>query len=90
MIENVYRLQIMNTTERAHTYRISVAGIESLALVTPDTVRLDATETRGVPIRLRTAHGAAQPGSNRIEVALTAVDDPALHVNETAVFIVPR
>jgi len=90
MIENVYRLQIMNTTERAHTYRISVSGIDTLALVTPATVRLDATETRGVPIRLRTAHGAAHKGSNKIEVALTSVDDPALHVKETAVFIVPR
>ena len=74
----------------SHTYRISVSGIVSLALVTPDTVRLEATETRGVPIRLRTAHGAAQPGSNKIQVALTAVDDRALHVTETAVFIVPR
>ena len=90
MIENVYRLQIMNTTESAHTYRITVDGIDTLALVTPAIVRLEATETRAVPIRLRTAHGAAQKGSNRIAVSLTSVDDPALHVKETAVFIVPR
>jgi cytochrome c oxidase accessory protein FixG len=90
MIENVYRLQIMNTTESAHTYRITVGGIDTLALVTPDIVRMEATETRAVPIRLRTAHGAAHQGSNKIEVSLTSVDDPALHVKETAVFIVPR
>ena len=90
MIENVYRLQIMNTTESAHTYRITVGGIDTLALVTPDIVRMEATETRAVPIRLRTAHGAAHQGSNKIAVSLTAVDDPALHVTETAVFIVPR
>lgn len=90
MIENVYRLQIMNTTESAHTYRITVGGIDTLALVTPDIVRMEATETRAVPIRLRTAHGAAHQGSNKIEVSLTSVDDPALHVTETAVFIVPR
>ncbi|MET0323409.1 MAG: cytochrome c oxidase accessory protein CcoG [Duganella sp.] len=90
MIENVYRLQIMNTTEAAHTYRIGVSGIPTLALVTPDTVRLAATETRAVPIRLRTAHGAAHTGSNQIAVTLVAVDDPSLHVKENAVFIVPR
>jgi cytochrome c oxidase accessory protein FixG len=90
MIENVYRLQIMNTTEAAHTYRIGVSGIPTLALVTPATVRLAATETRAVPIRLRTAHGAAKPGSNPIAVTVTAQDDPSLHVKETAVFIVPR
>ena len=50
MIENVYRLQIMNTTEQAHQYRISVDGIETLALVTPDVVRLDGTETRAIPV----------------------------------------
>ena len=90
MIENVYRLQIMNTSERAQTYRIRVGGIATLAQVTPELVRVEATETRAHPIRLRTARGAARPGSNRIAVELTSVDDPSLHVKEDAVFIVPR
>ncbi|SEO30030.1 cytochrome c oxidase accessory protein FixG [Duganella sp. CF517] len=90
MIENVYRLQIMNTSERAQTYRIKVSGIDTLTQVTPELVRLDATETKAHPIRLRTAHGAAHPGSNKIAVELTSVDDPSLHVKEDAVFIVPR
>jgi cytochrome c oxidase accessory protein FixG len=89
MIENVYRLQIMNTSEQAHTYRIVVSGIDTLSQVTPDLVRVGATETRGHPIRLRTAHGAGRPGSNKITVELTAVDDTSLHVKEAAVFFVP-
>jgi cytochrome c oxidase accessory protein FixG len=90
MIENVYRLQIMNTSERAQTYRIRVSGIPTLAQVAPELVRVEATETKAHPIRLRTAHGAAHPGSNKIAVELTSVDDPSLHVKEDAVFIVPR
>jgi polyferredoxin len=90
MIENVYRLQIMNTSERAQTYRIRVSGIATLSQVTPELVRVEATETKAHPIRLRTAHGAAHPGSNKIAVELTSVDDPSLHVKEDAVFIVPR
>ncbi|WP_343730899.1 cytochrome c oxidase accessory protein CcoG [Duganella sp.] len=90
MIENVYRLQIMNTSEQAHVYKIAVSGIASLTQVSADQVPVDATETRAYPMRLRTAHGAGQPGSNKIEVTLTAVDDPSLHVKESAVFIVPR
>ncbi|HEX5341896.1 MAG TPA: cytochrome c oxidase accessory protein CcoG [Duganella sp.] len=90
MIENVYRLQIMNTTERAHVYKIEVSGIDTLAQVTADTVAVDATETKGYPVRLRAAHGAGKPGSNKIAVTLTAVDDPSLHVKESAVFIVPH
>ncbi|MFC7299476.1 cytochrome c oxidase accessory protein CcoG [Herminiimonas aquatilis] len=90
MIENVYRLQIMNTAETAHRYQISVAGIESLALATPDIVDLAATETRAVPIRLRVDQGQGAPGSNKISVTLKALDDDGLQVTEHAVFFVPR
>ena len=90
MIENVYRLQIMNTSEQAHTYRIRVGGMQTLSQVTPELVTLQATETKAYPIRLRSAHGAGHPGSNRIEIELTAVDQPSLHVKEQAVFFVPR
>jgi len=90
MIENVYRLQIMNTSEQEHVYRITVSGLPTLAVAAADLVRVEATETRAHPIRLRIAHGAGQPGSNKIQVMLTAVDDPSLHVKESAVFIVPR
>jgi cytochrome c oxidase accessory protein FixG len=90
MIENVYRLQIMNTTEQAHTYRIRVEGLEHLHQVTADTVKVGATETLAYPIRLRADHDAGHKGSNKIEVELEALDDPSLHVSEHAVFIVPR
>ena len=90
MIENVYRLQIMNTSEQAHVYRISVSGLPTLAQQTEQLVRVEATETKAYPIRLRTAHGVGQPGSNKIAIELSAVDDPSLHVKEAAVFFVPR
>lgn len=89
-IENVYRLQIMNTTEQPHRYRITVSGLESLAPVTEDVVPVGPTETLAVPLRLRAAAGKGQKGSNPIAIELTALDDPALHVREKAVFIVPR
>jgi cytochrome c oxidase accessory protein FixG len=90
MIENVYRLQIMNTSEQAHSYRIRASGIDGLAVVTEDMATLGATETRAVPVRLRAPHGAGERGSNKITFELTATDDPSLAVRETAVFIVPR
>src|SRR5450830_402241 len=89
-IENVYRLQIMNTTEQPHRYRITAQGLPGLVLATGDEVTLAGTETRAVPIRLRAPHGAGAPGSNKITVTLAALDDAALTVTETAVFIVPR
>jgi cytochrome c oxidase accessory protein FixG len=90
MIENVYRLQIMNTDERTHRYRISVKGIDSIALATEDEVTLEPTASRAVPVRVRIAHGKGEKGSNKIWFELKAADDERLQVEEKAVFIVPR
>jgi cytochrome c oxidase accessory protein FixG len=89
-IENVYRLQLMNTGERAHLFRIRVAGIPTAAVVDEDVVELAGASARAVPVRVRVDHGAAHTGSNALAFTVTAEDDPALHVTEKAVFIVPR
>jgi cytochrome c oxidase accessory protein FixG len=90
MIENVYRLQIMNTAETPHRYRISVHGIDSISLASPDEVLMEGTGTRAVPVRVRVKQGKGKPGSNRIEFELKALDDEHLKVEEKAVFFVPR
>ncbi|OGB20795.1 MAG: cytochrome c oxidase accessory protein CcoG [Burkholderiales bacterium RIFCSPLOWO2_02_FULL_57_36] len=90
LIENVYRLQIMNTAETTHRYRISVSGIESIRLATPDEVVLEGTASRGMPVKVRIARGNAAPGSNRIEFELRSLDGSNVVVKEKAVFIVPR
>ena len=89
-IENVYRLQIMNTAEAPHRYKIRVAGIETARLVTPDEVMMEATGSRGVPVRVQVDHGMGQTGSNKIMFELQAIDDERLQVKEKAVFFVPR
>lgn len=90
MIENVYRLQIMNTDEFAHRYKITVSGIDTIALVNQAEIDLEGTASRAVPVRVRVAHGAGAPGSNRIEFELQSIDAPDVHVKEKAVFFVPR
>jgi polyferredoxin len=90
MIENVYRLQVMNTAERAHLYRIEVDGITSAAIADEDVVELDAASTRAVPVRVRVNPGRAAGGSHPIRFTLTALDDPLLRVCEKAVFIIPK
>ncbi|MBC7857360.1 MAG: cytochrome c oxidase accessory protein CcoG [Burkholderiaceae bacterium] len=90
MIENTYRLQIMNTTEQSRSFRIKVSGIPTLTLATPPEVTVGATETYSLPVRLRIAGDAGQKGSNKIQIELTALDNESLKVEEKAVFIVPR
>ncbi|MCS0580524.1 cytochrome c oxidase accessory protein CcoG [Massilia pinisoli] len=89
-IENVYRLQLMNTGERDHLFRVRVAGIPTAAVVDEDVVELAGASARAVPVRVRVDHHAAHTGSNALTFSVTAEDDPALHVTEKAVFIVPR
>ena len=90
MIENVYRLQIMNTSEQRQHFKIAVSGLPGLTLLTREEVTLQPTETLGWPVRLRVPHGVGEKGSNKIRIELQSLDDPSLHVRESAVFIVPR
>jgi polyferredoxin len=90
MIENVYRLQIMNTAEVARSYRIKVSGIDTIALATTDIVEVQATASRAVPVRVRVAHGKGEQGFNKIAFELQALDGSGVHVKEPAVFFVPR
>ncbi|MES2016902.1 MAG: cytochrome c oxidase accessory protein CcoG [Pseudomonadota bacterium] len=90
LIENVYRLQIMNTAETAHRFHIKVSGMEGIALVNNEDVAVDGASTRAVAVRVQAERGGMAKGSKQIAFELTAVDDPALSVHEKAVFIVPR
>ncbi|WP_034295109.1 cytochrome c oxidase accessory protein CcoG [Herbaspirillum sp. RV1423] len=90
LIENVYRLQIMNTGETPHRFQITVSGIDSIALATPAEVEIGGATTQAVPVRVRVAHGKGEHGSNKITFTLTSIDDPQLQVREKAAFFVPR
>ena len=90
MIENVYRLQIMNTEEVAHRYRISVSGIDGIALRGGSDIALAPTESRGVPVNIRIPAGVGEKGSNKIFITITDTENPDMQVSEKAVFFVPR
>ncbi|WP_025917992.1 cytochrome c oxidase accessory protein CcoG [Herminiimonas sp. CN] len=89
-IENVYRLQVMNTDEIAHRYRIVVSGMDGIALATPDEVALQGAESRSIPATVRVAHGSGAPGANKIAFELKAINDDSVRVKEKASFFVPR
>jgi cytochrome c oxidase accessory protein FixG len=89
-IENVYRLQVMNTDERSHQYLISVTGLAPITLVGPALVSIAGSTARTVPVRVRVPHGVGKPGSNPIAFSLQAQDASDVHVREAAVFFVPR
>jgi cytochrome c oxidase accessory protein FixG len=89
-IENVYRLQVMNTSEHVHRFHIAVKGLPGITVSTDADLEMQPTESRPVPVRVRVPHGVGKTGSNKIEFEVSATDHPSLKVEEHAVFIVPR
>lgn len=94
MLENVYRLQIMNATERPQHYQLNATGltelaIESDALDNNQTILVNAAESRGVPVRLQIPDGSAASGSHTVVFNIRAVESDAT-VTEKSIFLVPR
>jgi polyferredoxin len=87
-IENVYRLQLMNTQEKPHRYRIGVSGLDTVAVASETEVEVPAASARQVPIRLRIDPGTAGKGSHGIVIEVRSVDDPSVVAREKSVFMV--
>jgi cytochrome c oxidase accessory protein FixG len=87
LIENTYRLQVMNTSERTQRYVISAAGVDGLQVATEPAFELAGATTQSVLVRLRAAPEALKPGSNRITLTVAAVEDRSVQVNEKTVFL---
>ena len=89
-IENVYRLQIMNTQEAPRTYRISVKGTLGAKIVNEDRVTIKAASSHAFPVRVSVPAGVLGTGSNRIRFVVVDEENPRVMVNEKAVFLVPK
>ncbi len=93
-IENVYRLQIMNGTEHAQDYTVSVSGLPGLAIATPTRLRVDAAGIGALPVRLTLPPGEAgayQGRSSPIVFEITAHQGGTERVaREKSTFFVPR
>jgi cytochrome c oxidase accessory protein FixG len=87
LIENVYRLQIMNTTEEARAFDINVSGLPGILVWGENITGVPAAETRMVPVRVR-ADAATPSGSHPIEFSVRALGIEGVEVREGAVFIV--
>jgi len=87
-IENVYRLQIMNTAEAGRVFEIGVEGLPTLHVAGESRIELEPASSRMVPVRVRLEPSAAQPGTHRIEFKVKAVGVEGVAVREQSVFIV--
>jgi cytochrome c oxidase accessory protein FixG len=77
-VENVYRLQIMNRTEAAQTYRVAASGIEGLELLAAPASAGPAA-VAWVSVSLRVPHAVAQGLAGRsVPVVFEITGSPEL------------
>lgn len=99
LLENVYRLQIMNATEQTQHYQISATGINGLLVEIGSVetgsaernqaVMVNPAESRWISVRLEIPDGTLDAGSHRVEFHVQARDSQEV-VTEKSVFVVPR
>jgi cytochrome c oxidase accessory protein FixG len=89
-LENIYRLQIMNATEAAQTYRIGAQGLEGIAVASDTDVEVGPAASRWVAVRLRIPYGSAGAGSHPVRFEVESLGAARARVVEKSVFLVPR
>jgi cytochrome c oxidase accessory protein FixG len=85
MVENVYRLQVMNTTERPRAFEITATGVPEIEVWGDAMVIVPGADNRVALVKVR---GRAQPGSHPIEFRVRAVGLEGVEVREKSVFLV--
>ncbi len=95
-IENVYRLQVMNTTELPQRYRFAVSGIAGAEASTRGETLLAPAESRWVPLAVQVPPAQAQalgPGAHKLVFRITReaeLGEREVTVEEKSTFVVPR
>ena len=90
MVENSYRVQIINPTEQARRFRVTVGGIDSVYVAGESEFEVGPAGVRMVPLTVRVKPGHGAPGSNRLSFRVEAIDDATVGVEARSTFFVPR
>ncbi|RZI81628.1 MAG: cytochrome c oxidase accessory protein CcoG [Rubrivivax sp.] len=95
-IENVYRVQIMNATERDQRYRLRADHLPGSRLVAQDEITVGPAQTRWVPVSVRigpelaSSFGAGARPFDIVVVRQRQADWADREVKERTTFMVPR
>jgi cytochrome c oxidase accessory protein FixG len=92
-IENVYTLQMMNTTEQTQRYRAKAEGLHGLVLEGGQEIVLAPAENKWVPVSVRVppeAAARAGPGAHKIIIRVQSQGADGTVLDEKTTFMVPR
>jgi len=87
-IENVYRLQFINTDEVARRYTIAVEGLPGLRVMTVMPIEVPPATTQAFPVSVRIDPAGLSQGSHPIVFQVNDVDRPEVSAREKSRFYV--
>ncbi len=87
-IENIYRLQIMNTDERAHRYVIKASGLSGIRVTPFVPVAVAGATTQSIAVTLAVDPAGIKPGSHNIMFHVEDVERPSLRADEKSRFYI--
>jgi len=89
LVENIYTLKIINQSNDARDFSLSVSGIENIVLDgVGDSVRVDGGDVLSLPVRVRAQRNSVS-GINTIFFNIEALDDASVAIEEDSRFIGP-
>ncbi|MDI9332133.1 MAG: cytochrome c oxidase accessory protein CcoG [Alphaproteobacteria bacterium] len=88
-IENIYRFQFMNATEKTQIYRVSALGLEGIRVRDLSDVEVGPAESRWVVVHADIPYGSAPAGSHKIQFVIESANGQVSNF-EKSVFLVPR
>lgn len=94
MLQNVYRLQIMNATENLHRYQLKVGGLENAKVGFTGSdqhalIAVEPAQARWIVVNIDVPDGSLATGKHKIQFEIEEMDTQATLI-ERSIFLVPR
>jgi cytochrome c oxidase accessory protein FixG len=93
MLENVYRLQIMNASEDRHQYRLKVNGLQNAKVGFEGSdkaiITVEPAEARWVVVDVKVPDGSVATGKHKIQFEIEEIESKKVLI-EKSIFLVPR
>jgi len=90
LIENLYRLQVMNVSEKAQRYSMSVTGLDGIVLAGETVIDVPAASNKSILVQVRVPPESGKKGSNVIHFDVKSQSDEKVAVHEKATFLMPQ
>ncbi len=89
LIENVYRLHVMNVSETSHRYSVSVTGLNGIDMIGERILEVPPAAAKAFTVQVRVPPESGKKGSNTIYFDVKSMADEKVAVHEKATFLQP-